>query len=223
MFFLVSMLAKLIAAILVTIAVGIYVANIVLAHGSIMLATALAPLMIPFILAPATSFIFDGWLRFTLGAAMIKVVGAFMIGFTDKLMVGMSKLSEKVALKGTEDFTTMSVTNLLVYCGLILLAGLSAYFMMQVPSLASGLLSGGSGGGFKGMKALTSGMGFQAAKSASLTSAGVAKNTASATVGAANSIRTGAAGVKANPMKSVSEKYGKVGGAAYRALGGKTR
>lgn len=160
--FLMGLAAKLIAAFLVVIAVGIYVANIVLAHGSAMLAVALAPIMIPFILVPALSFIFDGWLRFLLGATMVKVVGAFMIGFTDKLMDGLVNLSAKVAVPPNADFTTIMATAMVAYCGLVLLAGLCAYLMMQVPTLATGLLSGSAGAGFKGMRAITGGSSFQA-------------------------------------------------------------
>ena len=161
----VGLVARLIAGFLLIIALGVYIANIVLAHGSIMLAVALAPIMVPFMLAPATSFIFDGWLRFTLGAAMIKVVGAFMIGFTDALMGGLSALSAKVMLPADTDWTTLYATNLIIYMGLILMAFLCAYLMMQVPSLATGLLSGSAGGaGFKGMRAITAGSGFQVGK-----------------------------------------------------------
>lgn len=159
--FLMSLAAKLIAAFLVTIALGIYVANVVLAHGSVMLAVALAPIMIPFMLVPTLSFIFDGWLRFLLGATMVKVVGAFMIGFTDKLMDGLVGLSAKVAVPPNADFTTIMASAMVAYCGLVLLAGLCAYLMMQVPSLATGILSGSAGAGFKGMRAITGGVSFQ--------------------------------------------------------------
>lgn len=160
--FLMSLAAKLIAAFLVTIALGIYVANVVLAHGSVMLAVALAPIMIPFMLVPALSFIFDGWLRFLLGATMTKVVGAFMIGFTDKLMDGLVGLSAKVAVPPNADFATIMASAMVAYCGLVLLAGLCAYLMMQVPTLATGILSGSAGAGFKGMRAITGGVSFQA-------------------------------------------------------------
>lgn len=159
--YLMALAAKLIAAFLVVIAAGIYVANIVLAHGSVMLAVALAPIMIPFILVPALTFIFDGWLRFLLGATMVKVVGAFMIGFTDKLMDGLVGLSATVAVPPNADFTTIMASAMVAYCGLVLLAGLCAYLMMQVPSLATGILSGSAGAGFKGMRAITGGVSFQ--------------------------------------------------------------
>lgn len=142
---LISILARLVTAFILVIALAVYIANIVLAHGSIMLAVALAPLMSPFLMAPATTFIFDGWLKFFLSSAMIKVVGAFMIAFTDRLMGGLVIVSEKIKLPANADFAEIATSSIIVNMGLILLAGLSAYLMMQVPSLANGLIRGVGG------------------------------------------------------------------------------
>ena len=220
--FIAAVIAKLIASFLVVIATGLYVANIVLAHGSIMLAVALAPVMVPFMLAPALSFIFDGWLRFLLGAGMIKVVGSFMIGFTDKLMDGLVNLSAKVAVPKDADFTTIMASSMVVYCGLVLMAGLCAYLMMQVPSLATGILSGSAGAGFKGMRAITGGVGFQIAKGASGATASTATSLGRGAVGAIASKSKNSQGLRSEPIKTASQKYGSAGAAAYRALGGKT-
>lgn len=217
--FIAAVIAKLIAAFLVVIATGLYVANIVLAHGSIMLAVALAPVMVPFMLAPALSFIFDGWLRFLLGAGMIKVVGSFMIGFTDKLMDGLVNLSAKVAVPKDADFATIMASSMVVYCGLVLMAGLSAYLMMQVPSLATGILSGSAGAGFKGMRAIIGGSAFQAGRSAG----GATASGVRGAVGAVSSHVTKGGGLKAEPLKTASEKYGATGASVYKALGGKTK
>lgn len=142
---LIQILARLITAVILVISLCVYIANIVLAHGSIALAAALAPVMIPFLLAPATSFIFDGWLKFTISSAMIKVVGAFMLAFTDKLMSAMVVMAEKIALPANADFAAIVSTSIVFNMGLILLAGLCAYLMMQVPGLANGLIRGAGG------------------------------------------------------------------------------
>lgn len=145
---LIGLIAKLLTAILLAIAVVIYVANVVVAHGSIMVAIALAPIMVPFLLSPATSFIFDGWLRFLLSSAMVKVVGSFFFAFTSQIMAGMEKLSGKIALPRDTDPALMLSSSLLVYVGLIIMGGLSAYLMAQVPGLANGLIRGMGGQGF---------------------------------------------------------------------------
>lgn len=225
---LVGVLARLITAVLVIIAVAIYVANIVLAHGSIMLATALAPLMIPFILLPSLGFIFDGWLKFTLSAAMMKVVGAFMIGMTDSIMSGLVTLSEKVKLPADTDYSTIMIANYIVYAGLILMAGLCAYLMMMVPSLAQGLLSGNGGHGFRGMKAITSGSGFQTAKSAGGVGAkatnSVGSGTAGGFKGAYGAVASHVDGQRPSAYakgNSPTKTYGRVGGFVYGRLGGR--
>lgn len=238
--FIVGLIAKIIASFIVVLAIAIYMANVVLAHGSIMLAESLAPLMVPFLLVPALSFIFDGWLKFTLGAAMIKVVGAFMIAFTSTLMDGLALLSQKVQVPPDTDFASLAATNLIIYCGLVLLAFLCAYMMMQVPQLASGLLSGSAGGaGFRGMRALTGGVGAQVGSAAGGAAASTAGRAAGrvAMDGVVNPAR-GAMGAMASKMggsgaglrhssdasqsgKTPQEKYGRSGGAVYEALGGR--
>lgn len=223
----VSLIARVIAAFLVIIAVAIYLGHVILAHGSIMLATALAPLMVPFILVPSLGFIFDGWLRFTLSAAMIKVVGAFMIGLTDQLMYGLVKLSEKVALPANADYSSIMITNYIVYAGLVLLAGLSAYLMTMVPGLAQGLLSGNGGHGFKGLSPITSGQGFKAgmgAGTAGVNKAGEVGGRAAQAGGKhAASFAQGAAGAildahKSSRTANPAQKYGAAGGWAYKRL-----
>ncbi|MEQ6436326.1 type IV secretion system protein [Comamonas sp. w2-DMI] len=56
--------AKFISAAFVVLSCAIFVANVVLAYGSLIIAKALAPIMIPWLLLPSASFLFDGWLKF---------------------------------------------------------------------------------------------------------------------------------------------------------------
>lgn len=210
----IGVLARLLAAILVVIGVSIYMATIVLAHGSIMLAVAMAPIMVPFILVPALGWIFDGWLKFTIGAGMIKVVGTFMIAFTDQLMDGLATLSEKVKLPENTDFATLTTTNLVVMMGLVLLAFMATYMMIQVPQLATGLLSGSAGGaGFRGIRAVSGGVGFQGAKSASSNAMTGAVNGTTGTAGA------GLAGLGKYTGKDYTKTASNIGRGASQAYG----
>lgn len=136
-----------VAALLVVIAGAIYVANVILAHGSIMLAVALAPIMIPFILVPSLSFIFDGWLRFLLIASMMKVVGSFTYSLTSALMGQLVVLAGKLKFPPSTDPVSLLSTNLLYYSALVLLALLCAWLMGQTPTLANALISGTGGNG----------------------------------------------------------------------------
>ena len=74
-----QILAKMICAMFLVMSSGIFIANVIIAYGSIMIAKALAPILIPWLLLPSASFLFDGWLRFFLGSCMFKVVGAFFV------------------------------------------------------------------------------------------------------------------------------------------------
>jgi len=144
----ISMIGRLVAAVIITLAMVVYIAGIVVAHASIMLAVALAPLMIPFLIVPALSWIFDGWLKFTIAAGMTKVVGAFMLSLTEKIMEGLAVVSGKVALPANSDFAEIATSSMIINMGLILLAGLCAFLMVQVPGIANGLIRGATGIGF---------------------------------------------------------------------------
>ncbi len=231
--FVVQLLAKVITAFFVVLALGIYIANIALAYGSIMLAVALSFVMVPFMLIPALSWIADSWLRFTLGAAMTKIVGSFFLSFTNQLMTGMVSLAQKVDLDPNTDFTTITGSFLVLYAGLILMAVLCAYMMMQVPGIATGLLAGSAGGaGFRGMRALTAGTGTQLGKGAALSSGRSVIGTkgtdgvrTGGAVGIGKAVRAATQpdgakkqNLKADPAKTARQAFGGTGAALYKGL-----
>lgn len=135
-----TVLGKLLAAFFIALASTFYIAYIVLALGAIQLAVALAPVMVPFFVVPALTGLFQGWLRFTLMAGMLKIVGTFVLMFTDALMQGLVTLSREVRLPAEGSWDNLMTASPLVYAGLMMLAGLSCCLMMQVPALARGLL-----------------------------------------------------------------------------------
>ncbi|MDP3139745.1 MAG: type IV secretion system protein [Burkholderiaceae bacterium] len=135
-----TVLGKLFAAFFIALAATFYIAHIVLTLGAIKLAVALAPVMVPFFVMPALAWVFQGWLRFTLMAGMLKIVGTFVLMFTDALMQGLVTLSREVRLPADGSWDNLMTASPLVYAGLMMLAGLSTCLMMQVPALARGLL-----------------------------------------------------------------------------------
>lgn len=152
--------AKFIAAAFVVLSCGVFVANVVLAYGSIIIAKALAPIMIPWLLLPNASFLFDGWLKFFLGACMFKVVGAFFIKLTDNWITGIATIATKVKVDTDVDALSLFSGNFLVYVAIILMSACSAYLMIMVPSIASGILSGSAArAGFTGVSTLMNGVG----------------------------------------------------------------
>lgn len=156
-----QILAKFIAASFLVMSCGIFIANIVLAYGSIIIAKVLAPIMIPWLLLSQASFMFDGWLRFFIGSCLFKVVGAFFIQLTSNWIDNIALISKNVKVDTNVDALALYSGNLLVYAAIIMLAATSAYMMMMVPGIASGLLSGSSGKGFSGTAAMTNGAGFK--------------------------------------------------------------
>lgn len=159
----VQLFAKVATAIIVALSVVTYISNIVISFASIALAVALAPIMIPFLIVPGTSFIFDGWLRFFITSCLMKVVGAFIMMITTKMMAKMVEVASKIDLpKDTDMFQLMSA-NFVIYMSIILIAMISASMMVMVPSLANGLVSGsGSAAGFGGLSKVLGGTGMTA-------------------------------------------------------------
>lgn len=125
-------------AIPIALAGALYIAAYLIAILSIKLALVLAPVMVPWILLPATRFIFDGWLRAFLGAGMQKVVASFFFVVTYKLLEGAAKIAANGASMGDA---------LGSYLLAILLAVICCWLMLQVPSIAAGLISGHGGQG----------------------------------------------------------------------------
>ena len=160
---LVQLVGKLLTGIMIVLALVVYATNIVIAFASIALAIAFAPIMVPFLIMQPTSFLFDGWLRFFLGACMMKAVGAFFMKFTNEMMNAMVSIAEKISIPVDTDFLSLLNANFMVYVCCILLSLMSAYLMTMVPGLATGLVSGSaSRAGFSGLNTVLGGTGLRA-------------------------------------------------------------
>lgn len=98
------------------------------------IADILAPVFIPFLVVPVTSWLFDGWLRFLLSACMYKVAGAAI------LLLGNAVLAHVTGLLalGQLDWGPIMFLS-------ILMSGMAfalLYIMLQLPAVAQGLVSG---------------------------------------------------------------------------------
>ena len=155
----VQLLAKMIAGFLIILAFIIYACNVVLSFASIILAKAFAPIMIPFLLIPATAFIFNSWLKFFITALMVKCVGAFFMKLCDSIINSIQTVAQEVYIAPDVDGLALVTANFVVYVCLVGMAALAAYLMTMVPSIANGLMSGSSvGSGFKGVGVITNGV-----------------------------------------------------------------
>jgi hypothetical protein len=131
-------LLSILMSIPIALAGALYIAAYLIAILSIKLALVLAPVMAPWLLLGPTKFLFDGWLRFFLGAGMQKVVGSFFFVVTYKLLEGAAKIAANGASMGDA---------LGSYLLAILLAVICCWLMLQVPSISAGLISGHGGQG----------------------------------------------------------------------------
>ncbi|WP_377413046.1 type IV secretion system protein [Polaromonas aquatica] len=158
---------KLVTSFIIVIAMCIYMATAVMAMVSIKLVIALAPVMVPFLIFKPTAWLFDSWLKFLLGASMMKLVGAFMLSLTSGLMSSMMLVAQKIdsdSASGTFDTFT---GDIVLFATILLMSVLAGLLMAQVPSIASGLLAGSAGGaGFSGLKGVSQNLGSKAGTSA---------------------------------------------------------
>lgn len=156
-----SFLAKLVAmaatTFLIALALCIFLATLITSQITAIIAIVLAPMFVPFLLFKPASFMFDGWLRFTLGAGMMKIIGLVMLQVTNVILATLGTISAQAATATANGSLEQLGVDMVLYCSMILLAALAAYLMAQVPSIATGLISGnGSSAGFSGWRAIAS-------------------------------------------------------------------
>jgi hypothetical protein len=150
-------LAKALSAFLILAAGVAVLGTAILSIVSVKLVLALAPIMVSFLIFKPLAWLFDSWLKFLLGACMMKVVGAFMMTLVESML----KVMPTVAAMAQADAVNTTGLNafamdFLLYAFLIVISLLSAMLMAQVPGLSAGLISGGAGSaGFGGLKGVT--------------------------------------------------------------------
>lgn len=159
---------KVITTVVIAGASAIWAANYILSQAKLFIGMAVAPVMVPWLLMPYTTFLFDGWLKFMIGAGMMQVVGAIMIKITNILVTTMMTIA-----------AGSTATNIILYVVLVVLAFIISYLMSEINGIAMGLLQGGSRVGF-GFNAFTQlgqfgahkGMAYAGGKSAALAGRG---------------------------------------------------
>jgi type IV secretion system protein TrbL len=150
-------IAKVVTAFILVMAGVVMVAHIIMAYISTRLVLALAPVMVPFLLFKPMSWLFESWLRFLLGACMLKIVVAFLLNVVAGLLSGMSEHAQSLY---SESYRVTAIETLHVD---ILMLGMTMVFallamllLMQAPGIAAGLLAGSAGqAGFSGIRGLT--------------------------------------------------------------------
>ncbi|MCE2946761.1 MAG: type IV secretion system protein [bacterium] len=131
-----TLLFKLAIAILLLLCGCIYLGIYLVSMTLLSIAFALGPVFLPWLLLPPASFLFDGWVRFTLVAALYQVVGIVVVTLVSRMhepmMAGMGGAMDPAS----------GAFNFYYFAASFLLTGVSAMLMLQVPSIASGLVRG---------------------------------------------------------------------------------
>lgn len=171
-----GMIAKVLTVFILIMAGVLMVATTIMGFISVKLVLLLAPVMVPFLMVRPMSWMFDSWLRFLLGACMLKIVVAFLLNVAAGLLTAMSGLAAQhyAEAQGASPLETMQAD--IVLLGMMLVfALLATLLLLQAPSIATGLLSGSAGGtGFQGIKGLTQSVGGRVSSSVGSRSAGAA-------------------------------------------------
>lgn len=168
--FLLSVFVKIIVAFLIMLAGVIMLAHIMVAFFSKYIALAFGMIMIPFLIWRTTSWIFDNWLKFTIGAGVLQIVAMLLLKAVTLLLGKMQSVSVHIAAQAQNlKLTERMAADYLQLAFLFLLAVLSVLVMAEAPRIASGLLSGGGAAGFGGLKSFTRGLGGQLANSTAKT------------------------------------------------------
>lgn len=154
---LMSAIAKIVTAFVLIMAGVIMVATVIMGFISVKLVLMLAPVMVPFLMFKPMSWVFDSWLKFLLGACMLKIVVAFLLQVAAGLLSSMSALALQHynEARNASPWETMYAD--IVLLGMMLVfALLSMLLLMQAPGIATGLLSGSAGStGFSGIRGIT--------------------------------------------------------------------
>lgn len=143
-------LLALIAQLFVGLAMVVYLFVILMADVLVAIGLTLGPIMIPFYLMPVLSHLFDGWLRFMITAGFFKLVATIMLALTYNLLKELEGVSIAInQIPGTAAAVHVWSGDMASLSLAVIIAFLSFLMMWQVPSIASALSGGSTGGDLK--------------------------------------------------------------------------
>lgn len=126
--------SKLAISLLLIVSIAVCAAMLALSQVMLSIGLIVAPIMIPWLVIEQTAFLFHGWLKFVIVAGMQKVVGAILLGMSAGLLDVVAKLANSAEASPAFDATSYLVAALLSL--------LMAFLMLQIPAIASALISG---------------------------------------------------------------------------------
>lgn len=143
-------LLKLFASFLLGLMLVAFIGVLILAKIHFATAFILGPILVPWLVWKRTEWLFDGWLRFGLIACMTNIVAMLMLTFMSVFITTAQTLAKALNTSAAGPLGTAGLDY--IVAGLIMIVGgIGAYIMWQVPSIAQGLLSGSGGGSVGGL------------------------------------------------------------------------
>lgn len=129
--------SKLLLALAMLAYICVYVSGLFILY----IAIAIGPVLIPFQLLRVTSFLFDGWFKFLLGAVMYRVITPIALKLLGGTITALGSATATLNATGQTaiGYSIAAAITIVVLCGLLI--GL----IWQVPKIATGLVSGGAG------------------------------------------------------------------------------
>lgn len=132
--YMMSLIYRLVTALVIMLAAGIYVGVVLLADILLTVAIVFAPVMLPWISLRQFSHIAQGWLMFFLKAGFTKAVAALIMAMTAGFL-------EQIQNAVTGASSDVSV-NFTAYSGAAIMCLIFAYVMSQAPTIAGALFGG---------------------------------------------------------------------------------
>lgn len=130
---------------LLLVAALLYLALYVIADTFLIVALVMGPIMIPFVLVERLSFLCDGWIRFSIGCGLLKIVISVLIKLAQSMVEKTAELTTKL-LGSVGDKTGADIESLSVHVAsavpLILLIGLVVVMLYQAQTISGALISG---------------------------------------------------------------------------------
>lgn len=132
--YMLSLVYRLVTALVIMLAAGIYVGVVLLADILLAVAIVFAPVLLPCLVLGQLSSIAQGWLMFFLKAGFTKAVAALIMAMTAGFL---EQIHSTVTAAGAD----VSV-NFTAYSGAAIMCLIFAYVMSQAPTIAGALFGG---------------------------------------------------------------------------------
>jgi type IV secretory pathway VirB6-like protein len=112
------------------------------------IAMAIGPVMLPFVLYPRLSFLFDGWVRFFIGFMVYTIIARINLALVAVALMTFQKATVGALLSGQVYAGTVPpVKNFAEVIGLLLFAGVGLFTLTATGSFARSMVMGAGGGG----------------------------------------------------------------------------